>query len=138
MQNREKTDILELAAMTEPTQAKIEAATRALIKVYKPEFEDVGQSLDELQVLCDYYEIDFIGMAKAALAAAEAAAWQPIETAPTNTPVLVCRNSHTAIGKFVKHRFDGYWIDEQTGRAAKEPPTHWCPLPAPPTAKGEP
>ena len=75
------------------------------------------------------------------IAAYEAAAWQPIETAPVMTTVILFaltepmsaarRNWH--IGSGFYHESEGCWWWE--GRALKSydwQPTHWQPLPTPP------
>lgn len=62
--------------------------------------------------------------------------WLPIETAPKNMPILICNpaiGNGVGIGKLVKNHFTGYWVEETTGRAIKNDPTNWLPLPAPPS-----
>jgi hypothetical protein len=62
--------------------------------------------------------------------------WQPIETAPTDTPVLVW---HPGLGmggwNCMAKGDDGTWRETaHDGRVLKEgyEPTHWMPLPEPP------
>jgi len=81
------------------TQKQIEAAKKAL---------EAGQGIG------------------AAIDAAEAAAWQPIETAPKDTRIIfILKNLY--IGSFYS-QFN-QWVSEGT---FKRNPTHWRPLPAPP------
>ena len=65
--------------------------------------------------------------------------WQPIETAPTNTPVLVWHPGF-GMGGWNCMRCDhfGDWHEtSHDGRKLKQgyEPTHWMPLPPPPTEK---
>jgi len=83
------------------TKAQIEAAKKAL---------EAGQGIG------------------AAIDAAEAEAWQPIETAPKDTRIIFILNNSLYIGSFYS-QFN-QWVSEGTG--FKRNPTHWRPLPAPP------
>jgi hypothetical protein len=72
---------------------------------------------------------------RAALEAADAAAWEPIETAPKDgTEILVETSDGVTIGAYGK---DGpiYWLvpnyQDQEDRDLCSP-THWRPLPSPP------
>lgn len=68
--------------------------------------------------------------------------WQPIETAPKGTKVLVyspdrCANCPPEAGGAITAWHDGeYWCNGrlETGEIAvlKHAPTHWMPLPQPP------
>ena len=80
---------------------------------------------------------------RAALEDADAAAWRPIAEAPENVDLLVCVIHNLPDGKWEKIQ----WVDwKPSGRAPwpvyREridipfPPTHYRPLPSPPT--GEP
>lgn len=88
----------------------IEAATRAIYKAYSSDFEDEGQSLEDMRVLCEYHEIDFIGMAEAAVAAALAALWQPTEGISDNGFFLV----HDGGAMRTMLRKNGYWLSTAT------------------------
>jgi len=70
---------------------------------------------------------------KAALAAAERAAWQPIETAEIGGKyrvlVSVPIKRHRLVLAILSR--DGIWLDEQL-KPMTYPPTHWRPRPAPP------
>lgn len=62
--------------------------------------------------------------------------WQPIETAPKTTKSILVfcsarRNQYTA-----NYR-DGEWQHFGGYGALEETPTHWQPLPLPPTTEGE-
>jgi len=67
--------------------------------------------------------------------------WQPIETAPKNyINVLVFDPGYGQVVAEYHFSFGGMWVvsaystdNSQTGLE----PTHWMPLPAPPTATGE-
>lgn len=55
--------------------------------------------------------------------------WQPIETAPVETPVLVGTSGLTRLR--IADLVDGCWWDVNEGYGLM-PPTHWMPLPEPP------
>jgi len=61
--------------------------------------------------------------------------WQPIETAPIDTNVLVCwiERPHWR-PKTLEKSADGAWENED-GDSYREP-SHWMPLPVPPSASG--
>lgn len=81
------------------------------------------------------------GKARELLAAADAAAWQPIETAPKDKQVLILRAGRVSIGWFNDTRYDrnpspywgGYDAAHYIRWARKTHPTHWQPLPPPPS-----
>ncbi|KAA8387660.1 DUF551 domain-containing protein [Acetobacter sp. DmW_136] len=109
--------------MTDP---RIEAAARALYE------NTVGlewpRDADD-ETRADYYED-----ARIALAAADAAAWRPIETAPQDgTHILVPMKF---IGADVVSYELGAWRETTNMLRLKDEPTHWQPLPAPPTGGG--
>ena len=68
--------------------------------------------------------------------------WQPIETAPKDTTVLIHwaeskgYNGHTGIGGLADCEEDGFlWYEDHgadSGETCLEDPTHWMPLPEPP------
>jgi hypothetical protein len=66
--------------------------------------------------------------------------WKPIETAPKDREIMIVRNGKIRIGKWDDDRYNKkprpYWRDHQ-GRNISTmrylPPTHWMPLPEPPT-----
>lgn len=69
--------------------------------------------------------------------AAEAAAWQPIETAPRDAGSEVLLNVPPFAPMQGVRRSDGSWMVGArsiigTALRAGMEPTHWCPLPAPP------
>lgn len=74
----------------------------------------------------------------AALDAADKAAWRPIETAPQDTAILVYRPRLR--GRYFTERMevdayvDGRWA---RGERGLQPPTHWMPLPTPPSSDGD-
>ncbi len=63
--------------------------------------------------------------------------WNPIETAPAGVPLLVWHPGLGMGGWNCMRRNGRTWIETANdGRALKEgfEPTHWMPLPSPPTA----
>ena len=56
--------------------------------------------------------------------------WQPISTAPTNTPVL-CYLDDYAVGIGLRFGRQVYWFEYLQGNHDIQP-THWMPLPSPP------
>ena len=81
------------------------------------------------------------GRARELLAAADAAAWQPIETAPQDKKILILRAGRVSIGWFNDERYNrnpspywsGYDSTHNVRWARETPPTHWQPLPPPPS-----
>lgn len=62
--------------------------------------------------------------------------WQPIDSAPENTPVLVWHPGFGMGGWNVMRRYGGEWMETaHDGRTLKDgyDPTYWMPLPPPPT-----
>lgn len=63
------------------------------------------------------------------------APWQPIETAPSDTTVLVHDMGYVGKGILLEN---GRWLDVECGRDDAwfdPPPTEWMPLPPAPTAE---
>ena len=58
------------------------------------------------------------------------AGWQPIETAPIGTKILLGWSTHDlrVVGLFLQ----GQWVDAMEGSTFQPDPTHWQPLPEPP------
>jgi len=83
---------------------------------------------------------DYIAAMRAALEAADAAAWQPIETAPMDGGAVLCwpfvyfglfegrGEQEIVVGYFS----DDDWWCENAPTAKRFEPTHWRPLPAAP------
>ena len=106
------------------TDKAIEAAARAIA-----DFECRYQYPCEPDCTCTQ-------QARAALAAAEAEAWRPIEEAPRGgTRVLVLMRDGHAVTASWDDDYHG-WISSIGGPLQYV--THWSPLPAPPTQKGPP
>jgi hypothetical protein len=85
------------------------------------------------------------------------AEWRPIETAPRDgTPILLCSGDRVTAGHWEPERFpsapeyngttgeylgqfetgevvDAWWYSEDGGFDGEHPPTHWMPLPTPPS-----
>ena len=64
----------------------------------------------------------------------EGQTWQPIETAPKDTAVLLWLGWRLEIGHF--NTGLGRWAANWDHRALEVPATHWMPLPSPPTPEG--
>lgn len=135
-----------------PTEAQIEAAARAIDEVT----DEVSLAFRQLSTpdderLQQYRAADLALRRKqaiAALTAAEAAAWQPIETAPKMKTILlfavtdvdergVVRNWKMATGSWHTgyENTESYTPWEWNGhqlRVFDIQPTHWYPLPQPP------
>lgn len=63
--------------------------------------------------------------------------WQPIETAPTLTPILVVESGVVQYAAVQLYQ-DGSWMDLVTEDVCENfRPTHWMPLPEPPEATKE-
>lgn len=112
--------------MTSPDEierAAIEAAALAIRKIYAP--STVWSQLLDAQKLIHLKE------ARAAIAAYNAAKWQPIETAPVGFSVLT-NSKHGLIQGDVEPdgTVCGYYWREMSWYA-----THWQPLPQPPEQK---
>ncbi|WP_156474700.1 DUF551 domain-containing protein [Acetobacter cerevisiae] len=96
--------------MTDP---RIEAAARELKRL----FSESEQANDAMWLSC----------AKCVLDAADAAAWRPIATAPTDSSeVLVWAGDFV----FMAGRLGEYWWSD--AECSIDNATHWQPLPAPP------
>jgi len=95
-------------------------------------------------------------VADAVLQAHEARRWKPIESAPKDgTPIILRRGERVTPGQWVAasesgeqhfwdlegryqgseivgRTHDAYWMSDDGGFTADEPPTHWTPIPEPP------
>lgn len=68
--------------------------------------------------------------------------WQPIKTAPANTPVLVYWRDRYGYHMTVAERWtDGEWANSEPNGYCEDPriqtPTHWTPIPPPPVNSPE-
>lgn len=96
------------------TDAQIEAAALAMQNLF------AGRTGTNLGIYREY--------ARAALEAAEAAAWQPIETAPSDgSRILVFGGLHTRVK--VAYANGSWWRQRASSTST---PTHWRPLPPSP------
>ena len=108
---------------------------------------DKGNAGDEWSFRGDWWAKDW-GDGETRYVRADLAGWQPIETAPINTDVLVCwarsEGFNGAVCQAI-HAVDGEdWYDAWRTEANPadggeffewpETPTHWQPLPEPPDA----
>jgi hypothetical protein len=101
--------------------------------------DDLVKQLLHATVLVDD-DIDAGGNVRdAAVERLERYGWQPIETAPKDeTTIVATRNevghrSYTLIfWSIVDHEWAGYTAEDEK-RLVKFQPTHWMPLPEPPT-----
>lgn len=68
-----------------------------------------------------------------------ASSWQPIETAPKDgTEILAWQKGEGAFVVFWYSRlFNWKWTTHDLGGDENLYPSHWMPLPAPPTTEGE-
>lgn len=115
--------------MTERLPSPVELL-EALIQKWAAEACDASLSDDPL-AQPEVYE-DFIEDLSALRARYEAQEWQDIARAPEDEVVLVFDDGY--IGKGIKED-DGRWRDAELERESfyDPPPTHWRPLPPPPT-----
>lgn len=61
--------------------------------------------------------------------------WQPIEAAPRDGTTFLAFNGHwRGVARYWEALYpdDPIWVDEHS-EFIEPPPTHWMPLPAPPT-----
>ena len=72
-----------------------------------------------------------IFLATASIKASDAAAWQPIETAPRDGTLILVAVKH--IGCDVVSFWGAGWRETTNGLMLRDEPTHWQPLPAPPS-----
>jgi len=109
--------------------------------------DDVVKNLcDLVEDLCEGRETYVHEYVDAALKAAnyneeleakleKAVGWHPIDTAPTDEAVLICGGD--VLYPFVASLNNGEWDAEAQGVILREDiaeyPTHWMPLPAPPS-----
>jgi hypothetical protein len=62
--------------------------------------------------------------------------WQDISTAPKDgTRILLFANGRVSVGGFDPHWSGNCWVFIDPRIATGTGPTHWMPLPAPPSAK---
>ena len=77
---------------------------------------------------------DWLLSRRASTPSPEGQTWQPIETAPKDTAVLLWLGWRFEIGHF--NTGLGRWVANWDHRALEVPATHWMPLPSPPTPGG--
>lgn len=124
------------------TSPRIEAAARALCNQngHDPDGQD-----SYVQSGMDANWCAFKGAAKAALAAADAAAWRPIEEYSLNMGQVYCGHSEK---KWLRHGrmipghgsrwyYSGTNERSQWAQQEGDKPTHFRPLPAPPANSAE-
>lgn len=114
------------------------------LNTYAPEFCDEKRVAEARERLGEYGTIGYIAYVQEqnrnalALNGTEATGWQPIETAPKDgSEVLVCKPFMDGWAHYVVFwlRDKGWtvWSNAEGWELAE--PTHWMPLPAPPTPK---
>ncbi len=59
--------------------------------------------------------------------------WQPIETAPKDKRVLLFDGDWVSAGAYTDYDNFGWVMDSDEGPHSGPGPTHWMPLPAPPS-----
>lgn len=63
--------------------------------------------------------------------------WQPIETAPKDELILVGPTKRMGICAAMNHSRDGWVTETCSDWVSIYTPTHWMPLPAPPTGASQ-
>ncbi|WP_217693729.1 DUF551 domain-containing protein [Novacetimonas hansenii] len=81
--------------------------------------------------LTPYQKEHYRKLAKIALEAADNAAWRPIESAPKDGSLVLVAVKH--IGCDVVSFWGAGWRETTNGLMLRDNPTHWQPLPKPPT-----
>ena len=113
--------------MTDP---RIEAAARAIVAHYNPN--------DEFDSQFSYHKETDFKIAEIAIAAADAAAWRAIESAPPEETILACGGnlSYPTTVSWSGLPGEPWWTDSQEDHHEEiDTPTHWQPLPTPPNAE---
>jgi len=86
----------------------------------------------------DALRIGLRAMLTSAPPAPSVGGWMPIETAPKDEPILVGPTKRMNICVAMNHSRDG-WVTETCSEwISIYTPTHWMPLPSPPTPEGKP
>lgn len=85
----------------------------------------------EITFLASFGAANLNGRMRAALEVADAAAWQPIETAPKNGSRFMFTNGHIIGTGLMMGRTPHFAADSWQGER-NTVPTHWRPLPEPP------
>lgn len=109
------------------TERMVEAAADAMVRMDRPGADDLpGLALQVFR---------YKHLARAALEAAEAAAWEVMETAPRDREVWYYAPPSdelpSLLGRVKYHPDAGFCVDEF------REPTHWRPLPTPPEISDE-
>ena len=104
--------------MSDVTDLRVEAAARAV----KDAMLRQGKSPDAHD------------LAQAAIKAADAVAWRPIESAPKDGACILVPVKH--IGADVVSWHMNGWRETSNGLLMRDRPTHWMPLPPPPVMGG--
>jgi hypothetical protein len=91
-------------------------------------FED-GRNPDSMTTDDSFAWEVYLSEAQAAIDAMQE--WQPIETAPLGTDVLIYRPSHIQLFDVMRRNAVGNWRWPD-GEIPLRDPTHWMPLPEPP------
>ena len=99
---------------------RVEEAARLIGSVLNYE---CGGDWDKLN---DFAKTHYTRVAKSALELADAAAWQPIETAPRDGTDIIGYDGFIVLVSWLNN---SWWSDF----GATFDPTHWQPLPAPPS-----
>ena len=129
---------------------------RATLEQLVESLEEVSDYINRYAVPAHQLELDPIDEAitagRAALANAEPAGWQPIETAPKDgRPILLFGDCRVTSGNWSApsetpriiyqdgfapdtewDEWEPYWESWDGGFTEEHPPTHWMPLPAAP------
>ena len=81
--------------------------------------------------LTEYQKEHYRRVAKAALELSDAAAWRPIDTAPRDGTLILVAVKHIECD--VVSFWGAGWRETTNGLMLRDKPTHWQPLPAPPS-----
>ena len=101
----------------------------------------LSQIIDSLPSRRDWLDPELEKAAKLCIAnpqCCEKPQWQPIETAPKDGSAILISFWRFAKpggerGAAIAHFVNGVWVDDEDEGGQFHPPTHWQPLPTPPT-----
>ncbi len=131
--------LVRIGNLPQPDTDAVDAVARAICRaaITHEVVGDVSSAV--LEQMIENLTVKYIPEAKAALATmpttqrAREEGWQPIETVPAETPVLIYSPNASGTGVMVGIHVQGsderYWVDEVDGEIIDVEPTHWQPQP---------